>query len=206
MEIKDSLVVVLPMLMAIILLIGYSTTSPSTNLRSSTASFSMSASATDGTCATNASPVMGGFDVISFFEKDAKAGKLGSVANSAKYNDYTFYFESKENKQLFETKPEAYIPQFGGFSAFDVAKSCTFSLEDSCLTVIYGGNPCPNGKGPFCAVESQSPINKVEWLILDQKLYFFPDELAKRSFTTNLIGEASKNWEKYGTTLFNTVC
>src|SRR4051812_19071107 len=56
-----------------------------------------------------------GTDVVSYFtdRKDVK----GSPAIKSVYKDVTFRFASNEHKAMFDSAPDKYIPQFGGYCA-----------------------------------------------------------------------------------------
>ena len=47
-------------------------------------------------------------------------GVQGLSTYNSTYNDNVFYFESLENKDLFEKSPLRYIPQYGGFCSWGV--------------------------------------------------------------------------------------
>lgn len=58
-----------------------------------------------------------GYDVVSYFNKEAKEG---SKEFSTDYDGVKFYFSSKENLATFKKNPTKYIPQYGGFCAYAV--------------------------------------------------------------------------------------
>jgi YHS domain-containing protein len=59
---------------------------------------------------------MGGLDFVQYFSfvYGNETGVRGSEEYSVSYNSYEFYFINDENKALFESDPEKYIPQYGG--------------------------------------------------------------------------------------------
>lgn len=61
---------------------------------------------------------VGGYDVVSFY-----SGKplIGREDYSARYKNSDWYFSTRANRDLFETNPEAFAPQFGGYCAWAVA-------------------------------------------------------------------------------------
>jgi len=62
-----------------------------------------------------------GYDVVAYFqnhENNINKGKRGLQKFSSKYQDITYYFSSQNNKELFEAKPEQYIPAYGGWCAW----------------------------------------------------------------------------------------
>ena len=95
-----------------------------------------------------------GYDVVSYFES-SKAVKAGPE-NSYIHLGVQWYFQNSENRALFENDAQTYIPQFGGF--------CAYELADEKL------------------VKS----NPEFWYIHDKKLYLFSDEDAKDEWFKNI--------------------
>lgn len=71
-------------------------------------------------CTENSVPVMNGLDFVQYFVEfnisdgvynETETGEVGSPEYSYVYNEYTFLFKSNENKELFASSPEKYIPQ-----------------------------------------------------------------------------------------------
>lgn len=65
--------------------------------------------------------VMEGYDVVAYhyFTSNSDKGVQGSsdivsTHNSA-FGNYSFYFSTTENKELFDSDPWAYAPKYGGF-------------------------------------------------------------------------------------------
>ncbi len=83
-----------------------------------------------------------GYDVVSYFDNEAKKGdkKYTFVHDDVKYK-----FSSKENLEKFETNPDAYIPQYGGYCAYAIGKNGdkvkinpeTFEIRDGKLYLFY---------------------------------------------------------------------
>ncbi|PWJ20331.1 YHS domain-containing (seleno)protein [Jannaschia seohaensis] len=61
---------------------------------------------------------MHGVDPVTMFRADAPS--VGDAAHTATYDGVDYYFSTAETKALFESEPEAFLPQFGGFCAFGV--------------------------------------------------------------------------------------
>lgn len=61
---------------------------------------------------------IGGFDLVSFF-----SGKpiLGNDNYQIEYLGATWKFSSRANLELFQTNPDAFLPQFGGYCAWAMA-------------------------------------------------------------------------------------
>ena len=83
-----------------------------------------------------------GYDVVAYF--DGKALK-GSKEFSTEHDGVNFKFSSQENKDKFIASPNKYIPQYGGYCAYAVAKSGkkvsinpeTFEIRDGKLYLFY---------------------------------------------------------------------
>jgi YHS domain-containing protein len=80
------------------------------------------------------------FDVVSFFNGSPKKG---SQNFSADYNGAKYLFSSKVNQEKFETSPEVFTPQYGGF--------CAIAMSED---------------------KEVNPNPKI-WEVRDGKLYFF---------------------------------
>ncbi|TCI92096.1 YHS domain-containing (seleno)protein [Tenacibaculum sp. M341] len=61
-----------------------------------------------------------GYDVISYFN-ETKPVK-GNETISTDYNGRTFHFANKESLNEFLKNPDKYVPQYGGYCAYAVAK------------------------------------------------------------------------------------
>ena len=63
-----------------------------------------------------------GYDVVAYFKNHQNEikdkGRKGSPNFSSKYNNVNYYFSSEENKKLFESSPETYVPAYGGWCAW----------------------------------------------------------------------------------------
>lgn len=83
-----------------------------------------------------------GYDVVAYFNGEAiKGDKSFSVT----HQKTTYYFSSEENQKKFLKSPTAYLPQYGGFCAYAIAKNGeqvsvnpkTFLIEDGKLYLFY---------------------------------------------------------------------
>jgi len=61
-----------------------------------------------------------GYDVVSFFNGTAKKG---SKSITATFDGGVFYFASAESKTKFESNPDAYLPQYGGYCAIAMSEN-----------------------------------------------------------------------------------
>ncbi len=85
-----------------------------------------------------------GYDPVSYFTDHPVAGNPNL---SVTYGDATYYFATAENKAQFETDPEHYIPQYGGFCAVAVSEGKlvpvdpeTYKITDDKLYLFYNGD------------------------------------------------------------------
>lgn len=61
---------------------------------------------------------VGGYDVVSFYSGKPLQGR---ETFSARYANADWYFSSRANRDLFNTNPMAFVPQYGGYCAWAVA-------------------------------------------------------------------------------------
>jgi YHS domain-containing protein/phosphohistidine phosphatase SixA len=69
-----------------------------------------------------------GYDVVAYFSED-RAIK-GSFYSSSIYQGITYYFSSKNNLNQFMISPEKYLPQYGGWCAYQMANSESNPKQD----------------------------------------------------------------------------
>ncbi len=115
--------------------------------------------------------IANGYDVVAYFNNEAKAG---NKLFAAEFDDVHFKFSSKENLDLFNKKPEKYIPQYGGYCAYALAIK-----------------------------NSKVSINPKAFEIRDGKLYLFYNawgtntlKLWQKGKPELLIQSADKNWKQ----------
>lgn len=60
-----------------------------------------------------------GVDTVTLATRNASVP--GTATYTATHDGVAYYFTSAESKETFQTNPEAYLPQFGGYCAFAVA-------------------------------------------------------------------------------------
>ena len=63
---------------------------------------------------------LNGYDLISYFEGEATQG---NKKYTALYNGVTYYFDSVNHLQAFNTSPTKYLPEYGGYCAYAMAES-----------------------------------------------------------------------------------
>ena len=112
-----------------------------------------------------------GFDVVSYFSGTPEKGKSAYVAE---YQSAKFMFRSEDNKKKFLENPEKYVPAYGGYCAYAMAK--TGELVE---------------------------VNPKAYEIRNGKLYLFYktvfDDTYEKWLSENpnaLVQRADKNWEK----------
>jgi YHS domain-containing protein len=207
-----NILVAMPILLALVLLIGFSVTnrkniSVSTSLLKSipimTTSESDTTINTDTTCGTcptqvkaakctdSGTAVLGGLDVVNYFAayrvstgvyNDTLLGVAGSSKYESIFNGYTFRFSTSLNKKLFDMQPTKYIPQYGGF--------CTWGMSTE---------TCPSF--PW-SVDCMGPYgNWHHWTIYEEKLYLFWFDSAKTNFKTGdmkaYVAAADARWANW---------
>eukprot|EP00640_Fibrocapsa_japonica_P000378 CAMPEP_0113936792 /NCGR_PEP_ID=MMETSP1339-20121228/3588_1 /TAXON_ID=94617 /ORGANISM="Fibrocapsa japonica" /LENGTH=238 /DNA_ID=CAMNT_0000939347 /DNA_START=33 /DNA_END=749 /DNA_ORIENTATION=- /assembly_acc=CAM_ASM_000762 len=101
-----------------------------------------------------------GYDLVSYFQElpedtsdytlMPRGPLVGLEEFSVTLDGYTYLFASQENKEAFESNPDMYKPQFGGFCSFGVAYESIWEAE----TLDAPGNP-------------------MLYLKIEGKLYFF---------------------------------
>lgn len=68
-----------------------------------------------------------GYDTVSYFTKGAPT--KGSDKFTAAYNGAIYQFSTANNRDLFQSEPSKYAPQYGGFCAFGVTMNKKFDTD-----------------------------------------------------------------------------
>lgn len=83
-----------------------------------------------------------GYDVVSYFTSDAPV--LGTETYQTTYDGAIFHFANEANLKTFKKSPKKYIPQYGGYCAYGIAKGgkyaidpLTFKITDGRLFLFY---------------------------------------------------------------------
>ena len=108
-----------------------------------------------------------GYETVSYF----KAGKAlkGSEAFTFPWHDMTWYFSTKENRDLFANSPEKYAPQYDGW--------CAWAMTE----------------------ERKAKTDPEVWKIVDGKLYLNCSREAYEKWSRDIPGNIKKadmNWLK----------
>lgn len=110
---------------------------------------------------------MDGFDMVNYFS--AKSAARGNQRFSFNHDNLGWYFISDKNYSLFKTKPNKYLPQFGGYCLYTISKGYTY------------------------------PPDLKVWHLFKNKLYFFKDEETKKLALEdwkNVIENANLHWKQ----------
>ena len=83
-----------------------------------------------------------GYDVVSYFNNKALKGEKKFVAI---HDGVNYKFSSQTNLDIFKDNPSQYIPQYGGFCAYAIAKNGkkvgvdpkTFTITEGKLYLFY---------------------------------------------------------------------
>lgn len=114
---------------------------------------------------TSSNVAMDGFDMTNFYT--AKKAKLGDVRFNYKYAGTNWFFMSSRNKKQFASKPQKFLPQFGGYCTYTMSKGYTY------------------------------PPDLKVWHIEKRKIYFFKDEESKKNALANwqnILKDAKMHW------------
>jgi len=77
-----------------------------------------------------------GYDVVAYFQDKVEKGNAEFYAV---YNDIKYKFYTKDNLVIFQKNPEKYIPQYGGYCAYAIAKNGKkVSVNPKTYTIIDG--------------------------------------------------------------------
>lgn len=77
-----------------------------------------------------------GYDTVAYF-KTGKALK-GSEPFTFKWHNMTWYFSTKENRDLFATSPEKYAPQYDGYCAWAMTEAKKTHTDPEIWKIVNG--------------------------------------------------------------------
>lgn len=77
-----------------------------------------------------------GYDVVAYFT-ESKPVK-GDKQHELKHQDVTFRFASADNLAKFKADPEKYMPAYGGYCAYGVAKGATYNIDPEAWKIVDG--------------------------------------------------------------------
>lgn len=85
---------------------------------------------------TRSGLAVGGYDPVAYFTESKP--RKGAAAHSLKWHGATWRFKSTENKALFESNPEKYAPQYGGYCAYAMASGDFVSTNPKAWDIYNG--------------------------------------------------------------------
>jgi len=77
-----------------------------------------------------------GYDPVAYF-KTGKALK-GNESFTFKWHDMTWYFSTKENRDLFAANPEQYAPQYDGYCAWAMTEARKAQTDPEIWKIVNG--------------------------------------------------------------------
>jgi NTE family protein len=81
-------------------------------------------------------PAVGGYDVVSYFL--ARGPLPGSPELALEHGGATYRFASAENRDRFLESPESYLPRYGGFCAYAMARNARVMADPSSFEIVDG--------------------------------------------------------------------
>ena len=77
-----------------------------------------------------------GYDPVSYFQKTGP--REGKAQFSASYKGVNYRFASQENLKIFQSGPEKYEPQYGGWCAYAMADGEKVKIDPETFKIIDG--------------------------------------------------------------------
>ena len=77
-----------------------------------------------------------GYDLVSYFNNDSP--QKGNKEHAVVYDSVTFYFASEKNRGIFKHAPEKYLPQYGGWFAYAMARGKNVQINPQAYLVDEG--------------------------------------------------------------------
>jgi len=77
-----------------------------------------------------------GYDTVAYFQ----AGKAlqGNESYTAQWHGFTWYFLNKANRDLFESSPEKYAPQYDGYCAWAMTEARKAVTDPEVWKIVNG--------------------------------------------------------------------
>lgn len=98
-----------------------------------------------------------GYDVVAFFTENK--ARPGSATNRSDYKGVALYFASAENKAKFESNPQAYLPQYGGYCANGIVYGIPWGGDGNSYRIFNGKLYMFGGEGSVKGFELDVPGN-----------------------------------------------
>jgi YHS domain-containing protein len=96
----------------------------------------VAAASSTGTVNQQDGPAVGGYDVVAYFT-DARAVP-GRGDLTAEHDGAIYRFSSQANRSAFIESPTRYLPQFGGYCAFGLARGYKAVIDPQAFTIVDG--------------------------------------------------------------------
>ena len=80
--------------------------------------------------------ILAGYDAVAYFTQGEPV--KGDAQFTAVHNDAIYRFSSAENRDLFNSDPEKYEPQYGGFCAFGATFGKKFAVDGKAFEIVDG--------------------------------------------------------------------
>ena len=74
-----------------------------------------------------------GYDVVAYFTENMPVE--GTREHALKYRGAIWYFSSEQNKKLFAAHPRKYVPQYGGYCSYSMARDSIASTKPIYFTI-----------------------------------------------------------------------
>ncbi len=120
---------------------------------------------------------VGGYDPVAYFPEGGGKPQKGFVLRSHVHDGITYRFATDANLALFKKDPEKYLPMFGGWCAWAVAKlNKKVDCEPTSFLIIEGrlylyyDHPELNTKADWQANQKELSTKALEnWKTLNQR-------------------------------------
>ncbi len=80
---------------------------------------------------------LSGYDPVSYFTADAPAP--GKAEYTVRYQGFDYRFASAENAKTFQSAPDKYVPQYGGYCAWAIGANDALAPTDPTVYKIVDG-------------------------------------------------------------------
>lgn len=101
-----------------------------------------------------------GYDPVAFFT-DSKPVE-GNPSIRSNYNGALYYFTSAEHKASFDTNPQKYIPQFGGYCAYAASIDTISPIDPNYWEIVDGRLLLQHNQRAWDAWHKDAPGNLVK--------------------------------------------
>lgn len=89
-----------------------------------------------GTVNLQDGPAVGGYDVVAYFTDGRAVPGRGDL--TAEHDGAIYRFSSQGNRSAFVASPSRYLPQFGGYCAFGLARGYKAVIDPQAFTIVDG--------------------------------------------------------------------